>query len=411
MITKKKESPLSFKITARDKRSRARTGILKTKSGKIETPYLIPVATKARIIALNKKDIKNLNIKCILANTYHLHLKPGDKLIKNSGGLNKFMDFKGIIFTDSGGFQTLSLGEAKRTGYTKLGKNQEREKMILKNEKKPSFVKITDKGIQFKSVYDNSLHFIGPKESMKIQSNLGSDVIMAFDECTPANKSFSYQKTALTRTNKWAVLSLKYHNPKQALYGIIQGGQFKNLRIKSAKFISSLPFDGIAIGGSFGESYGDSKRAMHQIIDWISQYLDDRPVHMLGIGWIDDLFECVSRGIDTFDCVHPTRIARHKQLYISLESGGNKENKFTIKIVKGRYKNDKTKIDKNCRCSTCKHYTRADLYRLAKEKNNNNDYAKLATIHNLHFMLNLLEQIRKSIKAGKFQKLKKHWLK
>ncbi len=394
-----------FQVLVKDKKSKARAGIIKTAHGKIETPYLVPVATRGHVISLNEKDIKQLGIQVLLANTYHLHFHPGDKLIKKQGGLHKFMHFSKPIFTDSGGFQAFSLGLGKQTNARKIGFIP--GEIPIKNNKSSTYSKITDKGIFFTSTYDDKTKvFMGPKESMAIQSNLGSDIIMAFDECTSAGSSKSYIKEAMLRSHKWAMDSIKYHNKSQALYGIIHGGWFKDLRIKSAKFIKSQKFDGIAIGGSLGKT----KQDMYKVLDWTISALseDKRPRHILGIGWIDDIFECVQRGIDTFDCVEMTRIARHHQLYISPKSGGNKNNKFRIDIAKAIYKNDKSKIDKLCKCTTCKKHTRADIHKMLKSKSDN--YARLATIHNVHFMLDLMRQIRENIKAGKFQKLKAEWL-
>lgn len=404
-------NPISFKIVAKDKKTRARAGIIQTPNGKIETPYLIPVATRARIEALDSNDLRKLKIQALLANTYHLHFQPGEKKIKRAGGLRGYMQFKKPFFTDSGGFQAMSLGDTMSDGFTKLGRNNQRVK-----EKRESFIKITDKGVFFKSIYDNKWSFLDAKKSMQIQSDLGANAIMSFDECTAANKSYDYQKQALERTKNWGLQSLKYHDKKQALYGIIQGGQFRKLRIESTKFVSSMPFDGIAIGGSFGKSYGDSKKAMHQILNWIMRELEKnkqsyaKPRHMLGIGWIDDLFECVERGIDTFDCVEMTRIARHGNVFVSPEGGGNLKNKFRISIKESDAL--KKPIDPKCSCSTCKRYTRAQLYQLKlKYKEGIKEFGRLTTIHNIHFMLNLCAQIRKSIKAGKFSQLKKKWIK
>lgn len=411
----------NFQIIAKDKKTQARAGIIKTKHGNIETPYLVPVATKGEIKSLSPKDVKSLNIQCLLANTYHLHLLHGDKKIKKKGGLHKIMHFNKPIFTDSGGFQAMSLGEARLQGFTKLGKNPERAK-----KQRESFTKITRNGVFFKSIYNNKWYFLDAKKSMQTQSNLGSDVIMAFDECTAANKPYSYQKKALERTYKWGLQSLKYHNKKQALYGIVQGGQFKRLRLESTKFISKHPFDGIAVGGSFGESYGDSKKSMHKILDWIMNELQkneksyNKPRHMLGIGWIEDIFECVERGVDTFDCVEMSRIARHGNLYISPKSGGSLKNKFRIDIAKSIYENDKTPIDSSCSCYTCENYTKSELRKFYKQmtKNKNDKkakirYGKLATIHNIHFMLDLVKEIRNSIikDNNNFNKLKNYWLK
>ncbi len=407
------ESPIEFKIIARDKKSRARAGVIKTKHGNIETPYLIPVATKGSIKSLTSKDIKKINPQALLTNTYHLHLNPGDNKIKNLGGLHKFIKFNKPIFTDSGGFQAFSLGIGSEIGVKKIG--------FFPGERTPSprgnnNARITKRGVMFKSIYPPyKEHFIGPKESMQIQSNLGADIIMAFDECTSSSSNKSYIEKSMHRSHNWEKQSLKYKNKDQALYGIIHGGWFKDLRKESAKYISSLPFDGIAIGGSLGKT----KEDMHKILGWIFPHLDDRPRHMLGIGWVDDLFCCVEQGIDTFDCVEMTRIARHGNLYISPKAGGEIKNKFRINIQKSIYKKDKKSIDPNCRCPTCKKYSRSDIRKIykkmTKEKENKKIkdlYGKLATIHNIHFMLDLTSKIRQSIMKGNnnFQKLKDYWL-
>ena len=399
----------TFKITHKDQNSQARTGIIETENGKIETPYLIPVATRAFIIGLTKKDIKELKIQALLSNTYHLHLKPGDKIIKKRGGLHKFMNFKGIIYTDSGGFQAFSLGDAKKLGLSKLSQNLERKKHLEKSNSNESLVKITNSGVHFNSIYDGSEHFIDSKKSMEIQSNLGADAIMAFDECSAANKSLAYQKKALERTHAWALKSLNYHDKKQALYGIIQGGNNKSLRVKSTKFILSKKFEGIAIGGSFGDSFGDSKSSMLEVIDWIKPLWlkDKRPRHMLGIGWIDDLFHLVERGIDTFDCVEMTRIARHGSLYITPKAGGSIKNKFRIDIAKSKYKRDNNPIDSSCTCYTCQNYTRAYLAHLFRAEEML--AATLASIHNLYFSVNLVKQIRQSILDGRFAEFREEW--
>ena len=243
---------------------------------------------------------------------------------------------------------------------------------------------------------------------MEIQSNLGADIIMAFDECTSPLSSYEYQKSALERTHRWVVESLKYHDKKQALYGIIQGAHFKDLREKSAKFITSLPFDGIAVGGSFS-NMGSSKDEMIKVLSWLVPYFDNRPIHLLGIGGIDDIFRAVEKGIDTFDCVSPTREARRGALYITPQAGGNMQNKFRFNIKPSAHIKNKSPIDKSCTCSTCKNYSIAYLHHLFKS--NELTYFRLASIHNIHFMLNMMQTIRDSIKAGKFQQLKKTWLK
>ncbi len=392
----------SFRVTKKDPKTRARLGIITTAHGKIETPYFVPVATLASVRSLDSQDLEALGAQCTLANTYHLHLRPGDNIVKKCGGVQGFMGFNKPIFSDSGGFQAFSLGYGMEHNINKLGNIFPEGKKTA--EKKKSMAKITDKGISFQSVYDGSWHFLDAKKSMKIQSHLGSDIIMAFDECTSPLSDYAYTKKAMERTHKWAKQCLKYYDKKQALYGIIQGGWFEDLRAQSTEFISSLPFEGIAIGGSLGQS----KKDMHQILDWVIPQLDSRPRHLLGIGDIDDLFECVERGIDTFDCVSPTRIARRGSLYVCPESGGNVSNKFRISIKTAKYKSDKKPIDPRCSCSTCRNYSRAYLRHLYTTKEL--AYNRLASIHNVHFMLSLMEQIRSSIKKGTFSRLKSKWL-
>ncbi|MCJ7445357.1 MAG: tRNA guanosine(34) transglycosylase Tgt [Methanotrichaceae archaeon] len=392
----------NFKVLEEDGESRARLGTIKTKRGSIQTPYFVPVATLATVKALDACDLLALGVQCTLANTYHLHLKPGDEVIKRLGGLHGFMGFDGPIFTDSGGFQAFSLGFGREHNINKIGgvfpdgRNAE--------EKRENLTKIQDNGIYFKSIYDGAWHFLDAKKSMQIQANLGADIIMAFDECTSPLSDYNYTKMAMKRTHEWASQSLDHHDRTQAIYGIIQGGWFEDLRHESTEFIASLPFDGMAIGGSLG----NGKKDMHQVLDWIIPKLDDRTRHLLGIGDIDDIFECVQRGIDTFDCVSPTRIARRGNLYLSPESGGTLDNKFRLSIKSTRYKEDPNPIDPACYCSTCSRYSRAYLRHLYISKELT--YFRLASIHNIYFMLRLMEKIRYGIKSGAFFELKEKWL-
>jgi queuine tRNA-ribosyltransferase len=433
-------SALSFEVLKRDKETRARLGLIRTRHGDIETPYFVPVATSASVRALGSDDLANLGIQCALANTYHLHLKPGDELIKRLGGLHRFMSFSRPLFSDSGGFQAFSLGFGREHNIGKIGNifpqeiaaNREdddaaclwmnrkgwrnngnggpvegpREKGNKKNNeaRKENLTRINDDGISFKSMTDGAWHFLDAKTSMRIQSNLDSDIIMAFDECTSPLSDYDYTKKAMQRTHDWAMQSIRYHDKSQALYGIIQGGWFEDLREESTRFISSSPFDGIAIGGSLG----NCKRDMHQVLDWVVPRLDDRPRHLLGIGEIDDIFHCVERGIDTFDCVSPTRIARRGSLFISPLSGGALENKFRINIKSAKFKDDEHPIDSNCLCPTCSSYSRAYLRHLYVS--GELSYFRLASLHNLHFMLGLMEKIRESIRTGTLIELKDRWL-
>lgn len=414
-------SALTYEILKQDKETHARLGLIRTRRGDIVTPYLVPVATLASVRALGSDDLALLGVQCALANTYHLHLKPGDELIRKLGGLHRFMNFPGPLFSDSGGFQAFSMGFGREHNISKIGnifpqepecheashmglreKKKNRQNNDSKNE---NLTRITDEGISFKSMTDGSWHFLDAETSMRIQSNLNSDIIMAFDECTSPLSDYDYTKKAMHRTHDWAVQSLHYHDKSQALYGIVQGGWFEDLRRESTRFIASQSFDGIAIGGSLG----NCKQDMHQVLDWVVPMLDDRPRHLLGIGEIDDIFEGVQRGIDTFDCVSPTRIARRGSLFVSPKAGGSAENKFRINIKAAKYRDDELPVDPNCQCLTCRSYSRAYLRHLydAGELS----YFRLASLHNLYFMLRLMEEIRESIRAGNFMKLKDKWLK
>jgi queuine tRNA-ribosyltransferase len=395
----------SFKITKEDKKTRARTGIIKTQHGSFKTPCFIPVATAATVRALDNKDLKDLKAEVILANTYHLHLRPGDKLIKKLGSLHKFMNWNKPILTDSGGFQAFSLGFGMEHGIGKIGSIfPEKIKHIKsKNEK---LAVIDNNGVIFRSPFSGEKIRLTPRKSMEIQSNLGSDIIMAFDECTSPLSNYKYTKQALKRTHDWALQCLKYKDKKQALFGIVQGGAYKDLRIESSKFINSLDFEGHAIGGSLGKD----KKDMHNILKWCIPLLDrKKPVHLLGIGAVEDLFESIERGIDMFDCVAPTRWARRGYLYIPPAEKGNKKNKFRINISRGKFKEDKNPVDITCNCYACKNFSKAYLRHLYMA--NEISYFRLASLHNLNFILRLMDKIRDSIKNGYFKKLKKEWLK
>ncbi|MFA7152061.1 MAG: tRNA guanosine(34) transglycosylase Tgt [Candidatus Paceibacterota bacterium] len=405
---------LNFEILKRDEKTRARLGLITTRHGVIETPYFVPVATLGSLRALDSADMEALGMQCSLCNTYHLHLRPGDELVKRMGGLNRFMNFPKPLFSDSGGFQAFSLGFAREHNIGKIGffPGEKKDEKGRGEKKEPAadisgknLTKITDDGVEFKSIYDGSPHFFNAEKSMEIQSNLGTDIIMAFDECTSPLSDYDYTRKSMHRTHEWAVRSLRSHDKDQALYGIIQGGYFEDLRQESVKFISSLDFDGIAIGGSLGNCKAD----MHRILEWVVPILDDRSRHLLGIGDVEDIFECVERGMDTFDCVSPTRNARRGSLFLLPQSGGNMGNKFRINVTAAKFKEDGSPIDPACGCPTCRNYSRAYLRHLSSV--GELSYFRLASIHNVHFMLRLMEAIRESIKAGNFLELKKQWLK
>ncbi len=393
---------MKFEVIKEDKNSRARIGKIRTRHGSFETPIFIPVATAATIRALDNKDIDKLGASVVLANTYHLHLRPGDVVIKKLGGLRKFMNWNKPIITDSGGFQAFSLGFGMEHNIGKIAYFPEND---FKIEKRDKLANVDDSGVTFRNPIHGNRIKLTPKKSMEIQSNLGSDIIFAFDECTSPLSSKKYTLEALKRTHKWALECLKYYNKKQALFGIVQGGMYRDLRIKSARFISNQDFDGFGIGGSLGKS----KKDMHKILEWVISLLpNNKPRHLLGIGAVEDLFNSVERGVDMFDCVAPTRWARRGHLYITPPSGGNVKNKFRLNIANKRFENDKKPIDKTCDCYACKNHSRVYLRHLFKSSELT--YFRLASLHNLNFILKLMENIRCSIKEGSFKKLKKGWL-
>jgi tRNA-guanine transglycosylase len=392
----------SFRVLARDPDSRARTGRIETRRGPVDTPCLVPVATAASVRALSPDDLEALGVPCVLANTFHLHLRPGDENIRRLGGLHEFMAFPGPILTDSGGFQAFSLGFAMEHGVNKLGTVFPGGHAA--GEPKPKLAWVTDEGVRFRSPVDGSELFLDPELSMRIQANLGAEIIMAFDECTSPLSDRAYTAEALERTHRWAEESLEHHDGSQALFGIVQGGWFEDLRRASAEFIAARPFPGIAIGGSLGRS----KEDMHAILDWVVPMLDDRPRHLLGIGEIEDLFDGTARGIDTFDCVNPTRIARRGTLFLGPRGGGSRKNRHRLNIRRREFAEDAGPIDPSCSCPACRSASRAYLRHLflAKEAS----YLRLATLHNVHFVLRLMESVRQSIREGRFGELRREWL-
>ena len=381
-----------FKITKKHSKSQARLGVIKTANGVMRTPAFFPVATKASVKGLTPEDIKKIGFEGVLANAYHLYLQPGNKIVKKMGGLHKFMNWQGVTATDSGGFQVFSLGMAIQDKVGKILKEGEKEwgqspKIgDCPHSSHASLVKIDEEGVDFTSHLDGSAHRFTPEISIKIQEDLGADIIFAFDECSSPLADYDYTKKAMGRTHRWAERCLKAKNKdNQFLFGIVQGGLFEDLRKESARFIGEMPFDGFGIGGSFGK--GEMKKAL----DWIIPYLPENKLrHLLGIGYLEDVREAVKRGIDLFDCVEPTRLARHGTL---LTERGK------LDIFKTTYKIDKKPIMKNCQCYTCQNFTRAYLHHLFRAKEIL--AARLATIHNLRFMFDFMEKIRQDIKKDK----------
>lgn len=367
-------------------------GIIKTDHGSIQTPAFVPVGTQAAIKGLTTDQLKDIGFESLLCNTYHLYLRPGDEIVKKMGKLHKFMHWDRPIWTDSGGFQVFSLGAAIEHGVSKIANifPAEGEPEHVQNLKRGNkFTTISEDGVEFKSHLDGSKHFLTPEKSIKIQENLGADLIFAFDECTSPLHDYAYTENSMERTHRWAKRCLKVFKGKgQALFGIVQGGAYKDLRLKSAKVIGKMGFDGFGIGGSLGKSKAD----MYKVLDWTMPLLpENKPRHLLGIGSEEDIWEAVKRGVDTFDCVAPTRIARNGA---ALMPGGKR-----IGIRTGKYIKDKGPIDKNCDCYVCKNYSRAYLNHLFRA--NEMLGPILLTIHNLTFMERLMKRVRERIAQEK----------
>ncbi|MBI5878002.1 MAG: tRNA guanosine(34) transglycosylase Tgt [Chloroflexi bacterium] len=404
-----------FEVQARDTASRARNGIIRTAHGSIETPVFMPVGTQATVKALSPDDLRAVGAQIILGNTYHLYLRPGADLIAAFGGLHSFMNWDRPVMTDSGGFQVFSLGSALRDGVGKIGDIFPDED-ARRSERTPgeALTKVDEEGVTFKSHLDGSLHRLTPAVSIKVQSQLGADFILAFDECTSPLDDGVYTRRAMERTHRWAARSwdafVQFRRDYQTLFGIVQGGAYRPLREASAAFIASLPFRAYSIGGSLGKS----KRDMHEILDWTIPGLpDDRPRHLLGIGEIDDIFEAVERGIDMFDCVLPTRWARNGSLLIHPRSSGvgpqaNVARRGRLNLYNAQFMADPGPIDPNCDCYACRNFSRAYLSHLFRAKELL--VYRLASIHNLAFMARLMREIRAAIAAGTFAQLKAAYL-
>jgi len=389
----------SFKVKNRLANSHGRTGIINTPHGSINTPAFIPVGTQATLKSLTPEQLKATGAQAVLANAYHLYLRPGSKIIDSAGGLHKFMNWDKPIFTDSGGFQVMSLG----VGFKKVI-NMNAEDIDKPSSKKGSLAKIDNDGVTFKSHLDGSKHRFNPERSMEIQHELGADIIFAFDELTTLQHHRKYQEQSLNqRTHPWAERSLKRHQeltiersekPYQALFGVIQGANYEDLRRESSRFLASLDFDGFGLGGAF------TKKDIGQIVSWMSDELpEDKPRHMLGISEPNDIFDCIENGADTFDCVSPARVGRNGALY-TLNG--------RINITNSKYKDDFNPLDANCECYTCKNFTCAYLNHLFKA--GEMLAGTLATIHNEQFIVKLVDDIRKSIDKNSFYEFKKQWL-
>ncbi len=397
----------SFKILSQDKK--ARTGLLKTAHGVIETPNFIPVGTQASVKAVAPDRLESLGAQVVLANTYHLMLRPGANLIERVGGLHKFMNWNKPIMTDSGGFQVFSLGLALEHG---VGKFLQEEF----TKSRPRLNNITEEGVTFQSHIDGSKYTLDAEKSIELQFQLGADLIVVFDDLESPKYSHTETLESLERTERWELRSLarfkvraKGKKESPLLYGVTHGGIYKNLRERSAKFVDQH-FDGIALGGAHKD-----KKTLYQVVEWtVADVSDEKPRHLLGIGEVVDFFECIERGVDLFDCAAPTRRARNGSLYVSPTSGdyvslkAYQAKNYTINIRTARFSQDKNPLDKSCSCYTCQNFTRAYLHHLCSS--GEILYHELASIHNLHFIMNLLKKIRESIMSKQLSKLKALWV-
>ena len=374
---------IEFKILKKSKRSQARIGILKTPHGEIETPSFVPVATQAAVKTLPSELVEETKTQIIIANTFHLHLKPGEKFVKKAGGIHKFMNWHHPVMTDSGGFQVFSLGFGQEYGTGKILKTK--RAAVIKKDTKPKHIKITGDGVYFTSPIDGRKIFLGPKESIKIQEALGADIIFAFDECPSPLATRDYLKDSLKLTHKWAKLCIQHKKSNQALYGIVQGGKYKNLRQESARVIGKMNFAGFGYGGEFG----NDKKSMANIINWVNKILPvAKPRHLLGIGHPEDILPIIKSGVDTFDCIAPTHYARHGTAFTS-------EGRLDMK--KSRFLKDGGALDKKCGCFVCGSYSRMYISHLMRASEITG--MELLTFHNLYFFNTLVENIRNKIKS------------
>jgi queuine tRNA-ribosyltransferase len=397
----------SFKIDAQldshptNKQPLGRVGVIITPHGEIKTPAFIPVGTKATVKSVLPESIKDLDAQAVLSNAYHLYLQPGPEVVDEAGGLGSFMNWPGPTFTDSGGFQVLSLG----VGYKKviaMDSSTVQADDVMATDK-DRLAHVDDDGVTFKSHLDGSMHRFTPEVSMQVQHKIGADIIFAFDECTTLLNTRNYQEKSLDRTFAWAKRCIsehekltieRSHRPYQALFGVVQGAQYEDLRRKAAKDLASLDFDGFGIGGAL------DKNKLGTIVNWVNEELPvNKPRHLLGIGEPDDLFVGVENGADTFDCVAASRVARNNAVY-------GLDGRFNISV--SAFKRDFSPIDESCGCYTCRNYTKAYLNHLIKGKEMLS--STLLTIHNEYFIVNLVAKMRQCIIDGNFFEFKEEFL-
>jgi queuine tRNA-ribosyltransferase len=387
--------------------SRARRSTLTTPHGSLETPAFIFCATKGAIKGCGMEDLERAGAQIVLSNTYHLMLRPGGERVERLGHLHGFTGWRGPMLTDSGGFQVFSLGHGSVAEEIKGSGS------AAARRKERTFLKITEEGALFRSYVDGSKQLLTPERSIQVQRQLGADLIVVLDECTPYHVDRTYTRRSLELTHRWADrclvelsrLQRKEPEPRQALYGVVQGGVYPDLRRQGAEEIARRPFFGNAIGGSLGAE----KNQMYDVVAHTQECLSpvslERPVHLLGIGEVDDIWEGVERGIDTFDCVHPTRIARHG-MALTREAGQKKRWRFNLRNA--RFAEDPRPIAEDCHCPACRRYSRAYLHYCEKAREMRG--TQLLSLHNVHFMVNLMRTIRRALDEGRFAEVKREWL-
>ncbi len=406
MVDNNHMSSFTFKVNNELGGSLGRSGEISTPHGVIQTPAFIPVGTKATVKSVLPESMKDLGAQALLANAYHLYLQPGPELVDEAGGLGSFMNWPGPTFTDSGGFQVLSLGVGFKKVIAMDTQTFRSDEVIADNKERLAHV--DDDGVTFKSHLDGSIHRFTPEVSMQVQHQLGADIIFAFDECTTLHNTRSYQERSVERTRLWAKRCLvehgkltasRSHRPYQALFGVLQGAQYEDLRRTAAKDLAALNEDGITFDG-FGLGGALDKEKLGTIVGWLCEELPrDKPRHLLGIGEPDDLFVGVENGADTFDCVAPSRQARTSAV-MTLDG--------RVNLTNNKYQRQFSPIDEACDCYTCANYTAAYVSHLFRSKEMS--AATLATIHNERFIVRLVDQMRASIDNGDFFDFKKEFL-
>jgi queuine tRNA-ribosyltransferase len=374
-----------FTIQARD--GSARAGVLHTAHGGVRTPAFVPLASTATVKTLHAAEVAELGFEMVLGNTFHLFIQPGQELIRELDGLHEFMGWNGAIVTDSGGFQVFSMGHGSVAEEIKRRRDP-RESMVLA---------IEEEGVRFRSYVDGSERFMGPETSMEMQAALGSDIALAFDECTPFHVERDYTARSMERTHRWLDRCVAWHREHaptgQLLYGIVQGGIYEDLRAEATARVAGAGVDGIAIGGSLGQE----KPQMREVVDWVLRDLPDAPPrHLLGIGDVDDLVLAVGAGVDTFDCATPTRLARHGTALVP-----DPERRWRLDLNRGGHRADRGPIDERCPCHACRQHTRAYLHYLVRAGELTGK--RLLTLHNLTFMRRVTLAMQEAIAAGEYE--------